>query len=467
MQITLLIDFGSTFTKVVAIDIKNEEIIGIAQSSTTVESNIMVGLERAISKLGKIVRINDEIVEQKFACSSAAGGLRMIVTGLVPSLTAEAAKRAALGSGAKVLKTYSFALSYRELKEIEMISPDIILLSGGTDGGDSDTILHNARVLAESELNVPIIVAGNKAAADEVESILSGAGKFVKVTENVMPEIDSLNEEPARSEIRRVFMHKIIEAKGLDKAKELVDNILMPTPMAVLYGARLLSQGTTKENGIGDLMVLDVGGATTDVHSLSFGRPTGASVVCKGLPEPYAKRTVEGDLGIRYNAPNILEIAGEDLLRKQISIPNLDIEEATKKLSKKVGLLPETLEERMIDVGLARAATEIAVKRHVGRIEFIYTPMGQVALQYGKDLTDLRTVIGTGGIFAYSESPQDRRKILEGALFCNSEPLYLRPKDPEFYVDNKYILFAIGLLSSQYPDQALRIMKMNLKKLEA
>ena len=121
-----------------------------------------------------------------------------------------------------------------------------------------------------------------------------------------MPDVNVLNVEPARTMIRKVFIERIIAAKGLKRAEEFVEGILMPTPTAVLKAARLLAPGTPREKGLGDLVVVDIGGATTDVHSVGLGSPGQAGVVRKGLPEPYAKRTVEGDLGIRYNAESIL-----------------------------------------------------------------------------------------------------------------------------------------------------------------
>ena len=276
----------------------------------------------------------------KLSSSSAAGGLGMVTIGLIPELSAEAARRAALGAGAKVIKVYAFRLSGKEIQELESLNPDILLLAGGTDGGNADVILENAKKLALSRVHCPIVIAGNKVAADEVNAILSAAGKPTLVTDNVMPEVNVLNVEPAREMIRRVFIERIIEAKGLKRAEAFVEGILMPTPTAVLKAARLLSQGTPREKGLGDLVIVDIGGATTDVHSIGLGSPCQAGFIFKGLPEPLAKRTVEGDLGIRYNATSILCLRGPERLLSNACLETDRLAPKIEALCRNVEFLP-------------------------------------------------------------------------------------------------------------------------------
>ena len=189
-------------------------------------------------------------------------------------LTVEAANTAALGAGAKVVGSWSFKLAAKALGEIEAQRPDMILLTGGTDRGDSATILHNARLIACSALSVPIVVAGNQAVAGEVRDILTNSGKEVRSAGNVMPRSGQLAVDAAREEIRRLFMERITRAKGLDGISGLVP-VILPTPMAVLHGALLGAHGTEAEKGWGDLLVVDVGGATTDVHSIGYGQLSG------------------------------------------------------------------------------------------------------------------------------------------------------------------------------------------------
>jgi len=459
MSLALLIDFGSTFTKILALDLDKEEILAYAQSPTTVESDITLGLYRALNLLPKYIAQGPFLC--KLASSSAAGGLRMVTIGLVPDLSAEAAHRAALGAGAKVIKIYSFRLSQRELKELERLAPDILLLAGGTDGGNKEVILENARLLAQSRINCPILIAGNKAAADEVNDILSASGKTTLITENVLPEVNTLNVDPARNMIRQIFMERIIEAKGLKKAEAFVEGIVMPTPTAVLKAAQLLAQGTHSEKGLGDLIIIDIGGATTDVHSIGLGTPSQPGVIYKGLPEPLAKRTVEGDLGIRYNAHSILDICGAEKILANAQLPHPQLGQEVTKLSQKVETIPESAADLDLDLALASCAAQVAMARHAGRIEALWGPQGQYYVQYGKDLTAFEHLIGTGGIFIHH--PQADH-ILKKTLFSAEDPFSLRPKNPLIYTDAQYCLFAVGLLADRYPETALRIAKKYLRK---
>lgn len=461
-DVAILIDFGSTYTKAVSIDIDHEEILGITHAPSTVDTNIMEGLRQAIDELGKKYGVREGKFTRRLACSSAAGGLRLVACGLVPELTSEAAKRAALGAGAKVIKTFSYELGRQEIEQIEDLKPDIIQLAGGTDGGDKKVILSNAYKLAAAQITAPILIAGNKSVSRDVEQILKQGGKFVAVTENVLPELNKLNVEPARNQIRELFMRRITQAKGLDKAEEYVGSILMPTPMAVLNAAKLLAEGTREVQGLGDLMVVDIGGATTDVHSVAEGLPTKPNVMPKGLPEPYIKRTVEGDLGLRYNAKTIFEvgsIGSSGLVNKFLPEGERNLKEWVNLISTNTAKIPGGEEESKMDIVLARIAAEIAVKRHAGAIETVPTPQGKVSVQYGKDLSRVATVIGTGGIFAYGT---DKRFILEGCFFSRDDPFSLRPEGPRLAIDQHYIMYAIGLLAEVVPTAALRLMKKSL-----
>lgn len=267
MGTALLIDIGSTFTKASLVDLARAELLARAQYPTTIAAGVNIGLSKVLEQLP-----GWEKARYKLACSSAAGGLKIIAIGFVPRMTAEAAKRAALGAGSKVLQTYSYELNAEDLAGILEKNPDLILLTGGTDGGNRENLLRNASKLAELPLQQPIIVAGNKTASAEAEDILLRAGKEVYLTENVMPELDKLNIEPAREMIRKIFLEKIINAKGLDVVNKYIDGIIMPTPSAVLKAAALLADGFAAETGLGELMVVDPGGATTDIYSIAAGK---------------------------------------------------------------------------------------------------------------------------------------------------------------------------------------------------
>lgn len=460
MQAVLLIDFGSTYTKVTIVDLDTEEILGTARAGTTIETNIMDGLNAALAEIP--VPVGGWNFVRKLACSSAAGGLKMVASGLVKELTAEAARRAALGAGARVLEVFSYELTEQDLAKIIVLKPDILLLAGGTDGGNREVILKNAEMLSTLPISLPVVIAGNKVASAEAAEILSKRHKPVVVADNVMPELGVLAVESARIAIREVFLTHIIQAKGLDKAEEFLERIMMPTPSAVLSAAELLAEGHGSERGMGELMIVDVGGATTDVHSIAKGDPSKPSVMLKGLPEPYAKRTVEGDLGMRYSSEALVEASGrhlmdllgwsDDQVKSQLSLYKED-----------PWRIPQTAEEAKFDVAMGRMAVGLAVDRHVGTVEVIYTPFGASYVQNGKDLTPLAVVIGTGGVLLHHPDPLG---ILRGAVFNPKEPTVLKPQNPVFYLDKEYILAAMGLLREVAPQVALRMMKKYIVKLE-
>ena len=453
MAAALLIDFGSTYTKACAIDLDATRILGRAQGPSTVDSDVTVGLKAALADLERQTGGLPEF-RHRLASSSAAGGLRMVTVGLVRELTAEAARQAALGAGAKLVGTFAYELTDADAAAIAELAPDILLLSGGTDGGNSAVIVHNAEVLADGPLACPIIVAGNRSAAERIAAILEGAGKPVLVTENVMPEFHKLNIEPARKAIRQVFLDRIVQAKGIDRAADFVDGILMPTPAAVLAGARLLSEGHGDASGLGPLVVVDVGGATTDVHSVCDGMPGGSGVVFQGLPEPYVKRTVEGDLGMRINAASIDGAAGREVLAADGGVSAERIGELLDRVNRDVEWLPDGADEFAFDRALARAAVKLSVSRHAGTVSTVYSATGPVAVQHGKDLGEVATLIGTGGVLVGGREP---RAILEAALSDAADPFSLRPRAPRLMLDGEYILYACGLLGEVEPAAALAL----------
>lgn len=456
MRPILLIDFGSTYTKVTAVDVENAKLLGSAAAYTTVQTDVNDGLANAVTRLEEQTGKLD--FAERYACSSAAGGLRMIASGLVPELTAEAAKCASLGAGAKVVKAYSFELTEDDAAEILAAKPDIFLLVGGTDGGNKACILNNAHVLAEAGGNFPIVIAGNRNAARECERIL--AGREVYVCENVMPKFGTLNIEPAQQRIRDIFLSRIVRAKGLTKASELISGILMPTPSAFLAAMRLLADGTKAQSGIGELIAVDVGGATTDVYSIAAGMPDHPGTILKGLPEPYVKRTVEGDVGMRYSIHGIVDAAGLDTVAAISGLAAERVKELVDFLGTHTDTLPNTPELETLDEALAGCAIRTAVTRHAGRIEETYTMMGLAYAQTGKNLMNVERLVVTGGSLIHTKNTG---KIASYALYDPKDPASLKPRKAELLVDRKYILAAMGLLSEHYPEAALTIMKEELE----
>lgn len=459
MRCYLLVDFGSTFTKLTAVDLDKEDIILTAKAFTTVETNIIDGYEKALHLMYQ--QIGHLTFEKIIACSSAAGGLKMVAIGLVEELTTEAAKRVCLGAGAKVELVLSHHINNAEIQKIIDKKIDIILLAGGANGGNSECVIHNAKKLAESPIKAPIVFAGNKDAADEIIRILSSANKNFFICENVMPKLNVLNIDNARNVIKDIFVKNIIEAKGIKKVEAIIDRVVLPTPHAVLMASELLSKGYDDESGLGDLMLADVGGATTDIYSISSGLPTMMNAMLTGLEEPFAKRTVEGDLGMRYSALGILQSmshAEVSSYEKQ----GIRITEECIKRHETIDFIPESDEDFKVEDYLASRCIDVAMSRHVGSLKSVYTPMGMMYQQIGKDLTQVGSFIGTGGVVIASKNTKD---LLSNAVIKEDKTMELRPKHPNFYLDADYILSAMGLLSMDYPEIALRIMKKRIIKL--
>lgn len=455
----LLIDFGSTWTKLRALDLDSRTLIATAQGPSTVTSDINIGLDVALARLRAALGGLPPFA-YRLASSSAAGGLRMVTIGLVRELTAEAARQAALGAGAKLCGGFAYRLTAGDLREVQALAPDIVLLCGGTDGGNRDVILHNARALSRSAIRCPVVVAGNRETADEIVALLADGERLVIAASNVLPAIGTLDIEPARAAIRDVFMRRIVSAKGIDRARTRIDHVLMPTPAAVLEGARVLADGVEGRAGLGPLVVVDPGGATTDVHSIGAGEPSQPGVIRYGLPEPHAKRTVEGDLGMRHNVATIVAAVGLDVLAARAGIAPDDAGAALSRIQASVEMLPATDIELQMDEALVRAAVDIAMRRHAGTVETVYTAQGPVQIQRGKDLSAVGWLIGTGGAIVHARDPAS---ILALACRDDRHPGSLRPCAPRLAVDADYLLYAAGLLAQVDPVTAFDCARNHLR----
>ncbi|MCL1997790.1 MAG: methylaspartate mutase accessory protein GlmL [Turicibacter sp.] len=455
MNLCLAVDFGSTYTKLTAIDVEAAAVVAVAKAFTTIETDVREGLNKGLVELAKLCGTDN--FNTKLACSSAAGGLKMISVGLVPDLTAKAARLAATSAGAKVVKTYAYELTSSDQEEIFNENPDIILLSGGIDGGNKDVILHNAQMLAVIERGFSVIIAGNKTVGEQIRQIFLTAKKRALLCENVMPKFDKLNIMPAKMAIRDLFIENIISAKGLDKAQELLDDEIIPTPLAVFEAAELLG----KE--MGELMVYDVGGATTDVYSMADGTPKRANTYLSGMHEPHAKRTVEGDIGMRYSILSLAEEAGLDNIAASTGIATPDIQARIKYCRENPDILsaPNTPEKHLDDI-LAGFAIGISANRHCGFTETTYTPVGEVLLQTGKDLTAVKYIIGTGGSVINNTNPKN---ALANAAYTPLSANILKPTNPEYLLDTQNIFAAMGLLSKRHPKTATKIMQTNFTKI--
>lgn len=448
----LVAEIGSTTTVVNAFELgEHPRLLGQGMHPTTVqEGDVNRGLEAAIEGLRHDIgrrrgaRLGDSPGQEPLqygemmAASSAAGGLSMSVHGLVYDMTARAAREAALGAGAVVRMVTAGDLTPYDLQELDRLSPKIVLLAGGVDYGEKDTAIRNAGLLASRRPRVPVIYAGNVAARDEVRHIFREQGVKLYVVDNVYPRVDELVVEPARKVIQEVFEEHITGAPGMDRIRDLVTGPILPTPGAVMESCRILYPL------LGDLCALDIGGATTDVHSVAKGSPEIQAIL--ESPEPLAKRTVEGDLGIHVNAPNIYEQVKERAARDL----GFDPEPVLADLK----VIPQDQEQRELVVYFSRYVCETAFSRHAGRIRYLYGPSGRQTVASGKDLSSVKTIIGTGGPLTRLPGGAETLKGLVG----QGPGRELYPKDARIVLDRDYIMACCGVMSRKYPAEARAIL---------
>lgn len=440
-----LADFGSTFTKLRVVT-PDGRMVGSTQYPT-VHGDALVGLTAARQQLEYDHPTAD--FAETLACSSAGGGLRMAVVGLERDLTVEAARQAALSAGARVTTVVSAGLEgATDAVELLAGQPDIILLVGGTNGGDEVTLRESAKALSElGGDHVPVVIAGNEVVQDEAAKWLRNAGWTVAQAPNVMPAIRTFSPSGVREVLRRLFISHVIGGKlgGGEQLKQLVQ---MATPDAVLRGTELLASLLTQRGIAAGLIVVDVGGATTDVHSaLPGGRqPQGYKRAL--LPQSTSARSVEADLGVRWNALGILEAAREEGLLDAVETAKLGDHAAARE--QEPTYLSDCQSEADVDRRLTMLAITVALRRHVGRERLTLTPDGAVLAREGRDLTEASLLIGTGGPLR-SLDPADLDACLASAL---GRGRLLLPRHALTSIDHDYVLAAAGLLAGTHETAA-------------
>ena len=443
-------EIGSTTTIVSAfVGIGDSpKLVAQAEHYTTINlGDVTIGLEKALREIKKKLKDKNLDWSKFYATSSAAGGLKMTVHGLVYDMTVRAAKEAALGAGAVLKFVTAGRIKEDDIKEIEKINPNIVILAGGVDYGESETVIHNAKVFAQSSVNSPIVFAGNKAAATKVKRILEEAGKEVIITENVYPKVDILNVDPARKVIQSVFSKHIIKGPGMEKLDGLVDGKIIPTPAAVMITTELLSEI------FGDVMTVDIGGATTDVDSVTDGSFEIQKILIS--PEPRSKRTVEGDLGVFVNS-KIVASYMEDELKSKFENPDILLE--------KVSPYPENEEIEKFIIELAKYCLSNAILRHAGSKRYIYGPSGRMDVAEGKDLTAVKYIFGTGGVLSRSKYNGEVLKQIK--TLSVKFPNKLLPKENiKLMYDSMYIFAPIGVISLVDKESAMKLLKMDIKSL--
>lgn len=454
MKVDVLVaEIGSTTTVVNAfknIDSDNPEFWAQGQAPTSVvEGDVRVGLQGAIDDLCRKKGIDSLEYDEMLATSSAAGGLKMTVHGLVYDMTARAAKEAALGAGGIIHYVTAGKLRRTDLKKIEEIQPNLILIAGGVDYGERDTALDNAEKIRALGLKTPIIYAGNIENQEEMELIFDEeSGQKLYNVENVYPRIDDMNVEPCRRVIQAAFEEHITNAPGMEHVRDMVNGPIIPTPGAVMQCTKLLN------DCLGEVMVIDVGGATTDVHSVCKESDNVARIMT--APEPFAKRTVEGDLGVYVNRMKVIESIGEEEFRAKAEKAGFDPDAA---LASYVAI-PKTEEEFKLVEMLTEEAVMKAVDRHAGQIRYIYGPSGRSTVAEGKDLTPVKYIVGTGG--ALTRLPH-REEIMGRICQYDQTGTKLFPTShARIAVDNDYIMASLGVLSVKHREGAIKLLEKSL-----
>ncbi len=390
----------------------------------------MDGVRSLAAELGDSKAVDEGRI---LACSSAGGGLRLAVVGYERTVTAEAGYRVGLSAGAKVVHVASGALGPDELAALADARPDIVLLVGGTDGGNADVLQHNATALANSSLNrdVPIVVAGNVGAQPFVATALTRARRPHVLADNVLPEIGVVAPESARAAIREVFLRHVIGGKGLSRDPAFARVVRAATPDAVLAGVEVLAEVLDQ-----DVLVVDVGGATTDVYSAVTPRSEDAGLRKEVVAQLRFSRTVEADLGMRWNAEGVIEAASREHLPAPAALRAY-----AARLVEHPAYLPSGPAEAALDVDLARLAATIAVRRHA-RPPF----PGEAP----RALTDLGLVLGSGGVLRHT--PHDVSNVLLTAVATDHAGGWRVPRAPRLAVDTAYLLVVVGLLAGRHPD---------------
>jgi uncharacterized protein (TIGR01319 family) len=517
----LVVDFGSTFSKIGTFDTVSEEFD--LQYVPTIVEDLRLSLADGLGVLEEcrgrddwepLARAMGEF-DIKLPCSSAKGGLKMVTVSMVKEESGFAADLAALTAGAKLLNSYEGRLAEGQALAIyEQDQPEIVLQAGGVDlGGDAETQLHNARLLARAsraatyaQYGVPVIYAGNQDIRDEIERIYRAEGVDIRVTPNVMPEINTFHIEVVNEAIRELFQTIIIRGKGFDVVEEYMSAPFIPTPRAAFRGINLLAKGYGEEAGLGNIMALDIGGATTDFYSNVGENPLYdymgddplrkvKRTILKTPNTPLAYRRVEGKYGLAYDAENVKELARfqSGIMRRDLEAFLLaeypafqpadddfgafsrrwdgrlrfDLDGYLSWLSANPHALPTSDEENAVRSFLAKEIMAATTGRNLGYVKETDTYF----LQYGVNfLNQPCTTLLIGGTIYHKckdggNFGRDLRLIAAGTQYNEDESWILRPHGP-ILLDAAYMVSIVGgLYGSIDPERALRMMKRQLVSL--
>jgi uncharacterized protein (TIGR01319 family) len=447
VSLVCCVDFGSTFTKAALVDAATGELIATGSHRTTIDTDVLDGWDAIRDQLAPWTGGADVPV---LACSSAGGGLRIAVVGNEELVTSEAGRRVALSSGGRVVHVSYDAVDLAKLRASE---PDVILLVGGTDGGNAEVLLANSHALAQARWRGAVVVAGNVDALDEIVAAFERAQVPHVVAPNVVPRIGELAPEGARAAIREMFLSHVIGGKHLSARTDFTAMVKGATPDVVLTAVELAAAGLGPDHrGAGDVVVVDVGGATTDVHSVVEVDPEESGLAREVVATVPVSRTVEGDLGMRWSAVPTVEAARD---------AGLDVSDgvvaAAERRRADPSLVPANRVDTEDDLAIASAAVHLAVRRHAGRQQVVFSPEGRLVERSGKDLREVDLLIGSGGVLRHS-SHAEALRVLGAGTGDHVEGGWLVPRSPQVVIDHDYVLAAAGLLAADHPEAAYRLL---------
>jgi uncharacterized protein (TIGR01319 family) len=446
-DLRVCVDFGSTFTKACVVDLTTATVIARASHRTTVDTDVLDGFAACRAELDE--KLPGAALAPVLACSSAGGGLRIAVVGNEELVTSEAGRRVALSSGGRVVHVASGLLTDAAVAELREQRPDVLLLVGGTDGGNAEVLEHNADMLAVSGLGLPVVLAGNRAVSEDIRVALTSSGVAVEVCANVMPRIGAFDPGPARAALRAAFLSHVIGGKHLSGSGDFAAMVRGATPDVMLAAVELMAHGVGADRaGWGDIAVVDVGGATTDVYSVVEVDPESVGRDVVGAVD--ASRTVEGDLGVRWSAVStVAEACAAGL------VPEGDRAEAERQAAARQADPGLVAEDHGWDLRLAGWAAALAVRRHAGRAEVRFESSGgapaRVVERTGTDLREVGVLVGSGGVLRHAAAEEARAAVTEH-LSANGG--WQVPESATVVVDRDYVLMPVGLLAGEHPDVA-------------
>jgi len=470
-SVILATDCGSTTTKAILIERRPEGYRQTyrGEAPTTVEAPFMDvtrGVLNAIEEVeelsGRRILDGERIIRPAaegrgvdiyISTSSAGGGLQMLVAGAVKTMTAESAQRAALGAGAIVMEVIASndrRLPHQKIARIRELSPDMILLSGGTDGGTVSHVVELAGYIAAARpsprlgegYSLPVIYAGNAQARTEVAEVLQ-AHTALSVTDNIRPTLERENLAPARLKIQDLFLeHVMAHAPGYDRLIGWTDAPIMPTPAAV--GS--IMEGIARREGI-NVLGVDIGGATTDVFSVFAGT---------------FNRTVSANLGMSYSVSNVLVEAGPERILRWMpeEVAPAELQDAVKNKMIRPTTIPQALQDLMLEQALAREALALALEQHralatelkgTQRQRDIADAFEQRAAASLVDMEKLDLMVGSGGVLSHApRRAQAMMMLIDGFAPCAVT---------ELAVDSIFMMPHLGVLSQVDEDAALEVFR--------